>query len=113
MLAQICSRRKPGECKHVMMKYLDCMKRVKGVNENECRMLAKSYLSCRMERWVTPWRYHAPALVPGPLCQKLTGSVCSNLMARDELKNLGFAEEASKGGENATEEKGVKGELRW
>jgi cytochrome c oxidase assembly protein subunit 19 len=39
-----------GECKSVMMSYLSCMKKVKGVNEDECRMLAKSYLACRMDR---------------------------------------------------------------
>jgi cytochrome c oxidase assembly protein subunit 19 len=39
-----------GECKHVMMSYLDCMKKVKGMNDNECRMLAKSYLGCRMDQ---------------------------------------------------------------
>ncbi|KAK3498129.1 hypothetical protein B0T13DRAFT_250472 [Neurospora crassa] len=41
-----------GECKHVMTTYLACIKRVKGVNEDECRSLAKAYLACRMERWV-------------------------------------------------------------
>ena len=35
-----------------MMSYLDCMKKVKGMNDNECRMLAKSYLGCRMDQWV-------------------------------------------------------------
>lgn len=35
-----------------MMSYLSCIKKVKGVNEDECRMLAKSYLACRMDRWV-------------------------------------------------------------
>lgn len=34
------------------MTYLSCIRRVKGVNENECRLLAKSYLACRMDRWV-------------------------------------------------------------
>ncbi|GAP92392.1 putative cytochrome c oxidase assembly protein cox19 [Rosellinia necatrix] len=57
-----------GECKHVMTRYLSCIKKVKGVNEDECRNLAKSYLACRMDR---------------------------NLMARDDFKNLGFAEEPS------------------
>ncbi|KAI1736514.1 putative cytochrome c oxidase assembly protein Cox19 [Xylaria scruposa] len=57
-----------GECKHVMTRYLSCMKKVKGVNEDECRNLAKSYLACRMDR---------------------------NLMAKDDFKNLGFAEDSS------------------
>ncbi|KAI0183982.1 hypothetical protein EV127DRAFT_351540 [Xylaria flabelliformis] len=55
-----------GECKHVMTRYLSCIKKVKGVNEDECRNLAKSYLACRMDR---------------------------NLMAKDDFKNLGFAED--------------------
>ncbi|PSR91964.1 hypothetical protein BD289DRAFT_365306 [Coniella lustricola] len=52
-----------GECKHVMSVYLACLKKVKGVNDNACRELAKDYLACRMDR---------------------------NLMARDDFKNLGF-----------------------
>ncbi|KAF7545617.1 hypothetical protein G7046_g9518 [Stylonectria norvegica] len=54
-----------GECQKVMTSYLACIKRVRGVNEDECRGFAKSYLACRMDK---------------------------NLMARDEFKNLGFAE---------------------
>lgn len=54
-----------GECKAVMTKYLSCIKKVRGMNDEECRQLAKSYLSCRMDR---------------------------NLMAKDDFKNLGFAE---------------------
>ncbi|KAI1365613.1 putative cytochrome c oxidase assembly protein Cox19 [Xylaria arbuscula] len=57
-----------GECKHVMTRYLSCIKKVKGMNDDECRNLAKSYLSCRMDR---------------------------NLMARDDFKNLGFQEPCS------------------
>ncbi|KAK4991812.1 Cytochrome c oxidase assembly protein cox19 [Elasticomyces elasticus] len=49
-----------------MLAYLRCLKAKRGVNENECRMLSKEYLQCRMER---------------------------NLMAPDEMKNLGYAEE--------------------
>lgn len=52
-----------GECKKAMATYLTCIKKVKGVNEDQCRELAKSYLSCRMDR---------------------------NLMAKDDFKNLGF-----------------------
>lgn len=33
-----------------MTNYLNCMKKVNGVNEDECRNLAKSYLACRMEQ---------------------------------------------------------------
>ncbi|KAK3906834.1 putative succinyl-CoA ligase subunit alpha, mitochondrial [Staphylotrichum tortipilum] len=75
-----------GECKDVMMTYLSCIKKVKGVNEDECRMLAKSYLTCRMDR---------------------------NLMARDEFKNLGFKEERTPAQQAEASETGVKGELRW
>ncbi|KAJ2972345.1 hypothetical protein NQ176_g7215 [Zarea fungicola] len=76
-----------GECKSVMTEYLACMKKARGVNEHECRGLAKSYLSCRMDR---------------------------NLMARDEFKNLGFADDTSKTSTTGgTAEQGVKGELRW
>lgn len=35
-----------------MIEYLSCMKRVKGVNEPDCRNLAKSYLTCRMDKYV-------------------------------------------------------------
>jgi hypothetical protein len=41
-----------GECKNFMTPYLACIKKVKGVNEDQCRELAKAYLSCRMDRWV-------------------------------------------------------------
>ncbi|TQS32045.1 hypothetical protein Golomagni_07654 [Golovinomyces magnicellulatus] len=76
-----------GECKDVMKNYLACMKQARGVNENQCRELAKSYLSCRMDR---------------------------NLMAKDEFKNLGFADSSSQQTQNKSEaEQGVKGELRW
>lgn len=52
-----------GECKQAMATYLSCIKKVKGVNEDQCRELAKAYLTCRMDR---------------------------NLMAKDDFKNLGF-----------------------
>jgi hypothetical protein len=39
-----------GECKDVMIGYLSCIKKSKGMNDEECRNLAKSYLSCRMDR---------------------------------------------------------------
>ena len=41
-----------GECKDVMMGYLECMKQRRGMNDPECRNLAKSYLGCRMDRSV-------------------------------------------------------------
>ncbi|KAK3996455.1 putative succinyl-CoA ligase subunit alpha, mitochondrial [Cladorrhinum sp. PSN332] len=75
-----------GECKHVMMSYLNCIKKVKGVNEDECRSLAKSYLSCRMDH---------------------------NLMAKDDFKNLGFKEKTPPKQDEtpSSKEAGVKGEL--
>ncbi|CAN8099504.1 unnamed protein product [Discula destructiva] len=64
-----------GECKQVMVQYLSCIKKVKGVNEDQCRQLAKSYLACRMDR---------------------------NLMARDEFKNLGYTDGDGDGDGDAT-----------
>ncbi|KZF18825.1 hypothetical protein L228DRAFT_251672 [Xylona heveae TC161] len=59
-----------GECKPVMAEYLRCLRRVRGTNDPECRLLAKSYLQCRMEH---------------------------NLMAPDDFKNLGFGDEGTSG----------------
>lgn len=33
-----------------MTEYLACLKRARGVNDPECRLLAKAYLKCRMDR---------------------------------------------------------------
>ncbi|KAL1992369.1 hypothetical protein VTN49DRAFT_4401 [Thermomyces lanuginosus] len=52
-----------GECKHLIADYLKCLKSQRGENNEECRRLAKGYLSCRMEK---------------------------NLMAPDDFKNLGL-----------------------
>jgi hypothetical protein len=49
-----------------MMSYLDCIKKVKGVNEDECRMLAKSYLTCRMDRYVVYYQPPRPCLPSSP-----------------------------------------------
>jgi len=48
-----------------MVEYLACLKRVRGTNDRECRLIAKEYLKCRMDR---------------------------QLMAKDEMENLGFQE---------------------
>ncbi|KAF2018864.1 cytochrome c oxidase assembly protein COX19 [Aaosphaeria arxii CBS 175.79] len=56
-----------GECKHIMLSYLQCIRSHRGSNDPECRNLSKSYLSCRMDR---------------------------NLMAHDSFKNLGFGDGA-------------------
>jgi hypothetical protein len=42
-----------GECKDVMSSYLSCIKKTKGMNDPECRNLAKGYLTCRMDRLVS------------------------------------------------------------
>lgn len=69
-----------AECQPIMKRYLTCLKSAKGVNSPECRELSKGYLQCRMER---------------------------NLMAKDEMRNLGFAPEQAPGvGEKKPEEKG-------
>jgi cytochrome c oxidase assembly protein subunit 19 len=60
-----------AECKHIISSYLRCLKKPRaasgkiqaGVNDEECRIIAKEYLQCRMDR---------------------------NLMAKDEMKNLGL-----------------------
>ncbi|KAF2428820.1 hypothetical protein EJ08DRAFT_554504, partial [Tothia fuscella] len=57
-----------GECKNLMSSYLRCLRAQRGTNAPECRLHAKDYLQCRMER---------------------------NLMAPDEMKNLGFKEEVA------------------
>ncbi|KAJ2905071.1 Cytochrome c oxidase assembly protein COX19 [Zalerion maritima] len=83
-----------GECKDIMTKYLSCIRKVKGLNNDQCRGLAKDYLTCRMDK---------------------------NLMAKDEFKNLGFVEPATSSASTTTTtgttdnevDKGLKGELRW
>ncbi|KAF2094879.1 hypothetical protein NA57DRAFT_45613 [Rhizodiscina lignyota] len=54
-----------GECKHIMAQYLKCIRSHRGENDEECRLLSKGYLQCRMDR---------------------------NLMAPDQMKNLGFSD---------------------
>lgn len=64
-----------------MVSYLACIKKVKGVNEGQCRELAKAYLSCRMDR---------------------------DLMARDEFKNLGFQDTGPDKTAGGSQEAGTK-----
>ena len=62
-----------AECKHLISSYLRCLKKPRpsldsgkiqaGTNDEECRLIAKDYLQCRMD---------------------------NNLMAKDEMKNLGL-----------------------
>ena len=88
-----------------MTSYLACMKKRKGMNDPECRDLAKSYLSCRMERYCH--------VISGVL-HVLMGIENRNLMAKDEFKNLGFSEDPPAVDTKKDDpEKGVKGELRW
>lgn len=86
-----------------MMGYLDCMKKNKGMNDPECRNLAKSYLACRMDR-----------CVPGVICNGLMLNHGRNLMAKDEFKNLGFGEDKpADDKKDDAADKGKRGELRW
>lgn len=63
-----------------MTAYVRCIRSKRGMNAPDCRELSKAYLQCRMDR---------------------------NLMAPDEMKNLGFAnksdgeEKANAGSGNA------------
>lgn len=93
------------------MSYLGCIKKVKGMNEHECRMLAKSYLACRMDRWVTLGA-HLPIWCG---FTQTNYSNHSNLMARDDFKNLGFKDQSKETPANQSDGggTGVKGELRW
>ncbi|KAK6335558.1 Cytochrome c oxidase assembly protein cox19 [Orbilia brochopaga] len=65
-----------GECQPVMKDYLACLKKVRGNNDPECRMLAKAYLKCRMDH---------------------------DLMAKDSFKNLGFPDEKDRGNDTSAE----------
>lgn len=56
-----------GDCKSIIAGYLQCLRGFRGTNDQECRLMAKEYLRCRMEH---------------------------NLMAPDEMKNLGFPEKS-------------------
>jgi cytochrome c oxidase assembly protein subunit 19 len=57
-----------GECKTVMKDYVACLKKQKG-DSLECKNLSKRYLECRMDK---------------------------NLMAKEDLSKLGFAEKQAK-----------------
>lgn len=63
-----------GECKDFMKEYVKCVRANKN-NNGACRELSKAYLQCRMDK---------------------------GLMARDDMKNLGY--------QDATEQKDDKGE---
>ncbi|CBF87780.1 uncharacterized protein ANIA_10178 [Aspergillus nidulans FGSC A4] len=63
-----------GECKHLIQSYLRCLKLQRGVNDEQCRRLAKGYLACRMDK---------------------------NLMAPDDFRNLGLVFENDGDGSHA------------
>ncbi|KAL2832066.1 hypothetical protein BDW59DRAFT_139645 [Aspergillus cavernicola] len=65
-----------GECKHLIQNYLKCLKLQRGVNDDQCRVLAKGYLACRMEK---------------------------NLMAPDNFRNLGLIFEKDEDGAQSRE----------
>jgi hypothetical protein len=54
-----------------MLSYLRCIKSHRGSNDPECRDLSKSYLSCRMERYVP---YNPFVILPQP--HNATSAVC-------------------------------------
>lgn len=57
-------------------------------------MMAKAYLQCRMDQYVLPDTRMQPDMsLYDTLMNRLTSLRSSNLMAPDELKNLGFAED--------------------
>ncbi|KAG0640682.1 hypothetical protein HOY80DRAFT_1008884 [Tuber brumale] len=68
-----------------MQDYLACLKKVRGANAHECRILAKAYLKCRMDH---------------------------NLMARDEFRNLGFQDDAVKRKAGGEGDKVITGKSR-
>ena len=38
-----------------MGEYLRCVRRMRGTNDTECRLIAKEYLKCRMEKYVSAY----------------------------------------------------------
>ncbi|KAK3061039.1 hypothetical protein LTS18_007157 [Coniosporium uncinatum] len=61
-----------GECTALMKSYLTCLKLSRGENTDACRLKSKAYLQCRMQH---------------------------NLMAPDEMRNLGYGDEEETGGD--------------
>lgn len=81
------------------MSYLRCIKSHRGSNDPECRELSKSYLSCRMDRYVD----HSTDPLATPLSYSEQGYSehitylhrdNRNLMAPDSFKNLGFGDDS-------------------
>jgi cytochrome c oxidase assembly protein subunit 19 len=70
-----------AECKHLISSYLRCLKSQDppGKNNEECRLLAKGYLACRMEK---------------------------GLMAKDEWPNLGLNFDKAQTGAETAAQKG-------
>lgn len=95
-----------GECKPIIAEYLRCLRRLKGMNDAECRMMAKDYLKCRMDQYVTffspgiftlLWKEEewGPSAFGNGLGSKKWWyrQFSSSLMAPDEFRNLGFPDE--------------------
>lgn len=83
----------PGECKHLIQSYLKCLKLQRGVNDEECRKLAKGYLACRMDKYVS-----LDVILCVVMCGFETNRSFSdrNLMAPDDFSNLGLVFEGDK-----------------
>jgi cytochrome c oxidase assembly protein subunit 19 len=47
-----------------MARYLKCLKKHGGENDDECRMISKGYLQCRMDQYVL-------CIFPLDTCQRL------------------------------------------
>ena len=44
-----------AECQPLMKRYLACLRGHRGINDDECRLLSRAYLQCRMDRYVSPF----------------------------------------------------------
>ena len=83
----------------VKEEYMQCLKQYSNEAEN-CRGLAKRYLECRMSRWdawhaALPMSSHAGrGGMPG---RAAPDDACRNLMAQQDLKDLGFRDGSGKG----------------
>lgn len=69
------------------------MKKVGGMNDEDCRKLAKRYLSCRMDKYVF---LSIASIVTTSL------RLLSNLMAPDSFENLGLVFKEDQKGQGQT-----------
>ena len=95
-----------GECKHLISSYLKCLKSKRGVNDEDCRMVAKDYLGCRMEKYVSHFRASVGVSLVWLDIMLTRCHFCldRNLMAPDDFKNLGliFEKQESQGKGNTS-----------